>query len=379
MAALWLGGCSGGEGGEGWRGESPPAPVAVSPVEVGSIEQRRTFSGTLQPRASFFVAPKVGGRIEEMLVDFGDSVGRNELVVQIDDAEFQQEVLRAEADLAVAEANLAEAQSLFGIAEREIERFETLRERGFTSASQYETSEAEREARGAQLRVAEAQVSRAEAALESARIRLSYTRVVADWNGPGEERVVGERFFDEGDTVTPNTSLLRVVEIDPIVAEIYVTEKDYAMLRRGQTAQLLIDAFPGETFEGTVDRVSPVFREATRQALVELQVPNPGQRLKPGMFARVSLGLQELEGQTIVPETALVRRDDTMGVFVVNDEGSTVRWVQVEVLVSNDERIAVEGEGLRGRVVTLGQQMLEDGSAIVIPDDRAEVAEEVPT
>ncbi|MFW6352936.1 MAG: efflux RND transporter periplasmic adaptor subunit, partial [Verrucomicrobiota bacterium] len=75
----------------------------------------------------------------------------------------------------------------------------------------------------------------------------------------------------------------------------------------------------------------------------------------------------------------LVRRDDTMGVFVVNDEGSTVRWVQVEVLVSNEGRIAVEGEGLRGRVVTLGQQMLEDGSAIVIPDDRSEVAEEVPT
>jgi len=77
------------------------------------------------------------------------------------------------------------------------------------------------------------------------------------------------------------------VELDPIRAVIYVTEKDYASLDPGQSVTPTTDAFPGEVFTGTVARVSPVFRQTSRQARVELTIANSQRRLKPGMFVRV--------------------------------------------------------------------------------------------
>lgn len=359
---------AGGETAAGGRGAGRPAPVAVAPVEFGSIELRRTISGTLEAHSEFLVAPKVGGQIQSLAVDFADPVQRGAVVAELDDAEFVQEVLRAEAEVAVAEANLAEARSLAEISEREIERFDALRDRGFTSASQYESAEAQRLEREAQLSVAEAQLRRAGAVLELARLRQRYTRVTVDWTGAGDERLVADRFFDVGDFVGANEALLRIVEIDPITAVIFVTERDYALIQRGLAATFETDAFPGEVFHGEVERVSPVFREATRQARVELAIANPDERLKPGMFVRVRLTLDRVEAAVIVPENALTMRQGRQGVFVLDPAGATVHWRPVTVGVREGNRVAVAGEGIDGRVVVLGQQLIEDGSSVLVAD-----------
>src|SRR5690606_18790283 len=209
-------------------GGSAAIPVEVELIRQGVLEQRRTFSGTLQPRAEASVAPKIGGRIERIFVDFGDPVRRGQVVAELDDAEAEQEVAQAEADLAVAEANVQEATSALNTALREYERVQTLRERGVASESQLDLVEADRQARTAELAVAEAQVRRAQSAVESARIRRGYTRVEATWADGDDERVVAERFVDTGNTVSANTPLLRVVELDPLEAVVYVTERDYA-------------------------------------------------------------------------------------------------------------------------------------------------------
>ena len=119
------------------------------------------------------------------------------------------------------------------------------------------------------MEVTRAQVTRAQAELETARIRLGYTRVTADWGSGSEQRVVAERYVDEGETVSANAQLLRIVELDPIKVVFYVTERDYAQLAPGQAARLTTDAYPGETFNAGIVRISPVFRENTRQAQVE--------------------------------------------------------------------------------------------------------------
>lgn len=350
-------------------GSTRKAPVAVGPVETGVIELTRNFSGTMDAYASFVVAPKVGGRIARLGVDLGDIVQRGQIVAELDDAEFFQEVAQAEADLAVARANLTEAQSLWEIANREIERFNALRERGFTSEAQYDTAHAEQLAREAQLAVARAQVTRAESALAAARIRLGYTTVVAEWQGGSDTRVVANRQVDEGETVSANAGLVQIVELERMVAVIHVTERDYGSIVPGQFAEISTDAFPGETFEGSVARIAPVFREATRQARVEIVVPNPDHRLKPGMFVRASLTLEHHEDATIVPEVALTRRGGRDGIFLVDPEGERVRWAPVTIGVRHGGRVAVEGEGIEGRVVVLGQQLVDDGSEITIPEE----------
>jgi RND family efflux transporter MFP subunit len=217
-------------------------------------------------------------------------------------------------------------------------------------------------------------VTRAGAALEAARIRLGYTRITADWSGGDDRRVVAERYVDEGGTVSANTPLLRIVELDPISGVIFVTEKDYGRLQPGQGVALSTDAYPGETFGGRIERIAPVFQEATRQARVEISAANPGHRLKPGMFIRATVVLEKAADAVIVPEQALTTRDDRTGVFLVSSDGRSVAWREVRVGIREGGRVQVLGDWLSGRVVTLGQQLVDDGSAILIPAEQGEGA-----
>jgi RND family efflux transporter MFP subunit len=345
------------------------APVEVTSIQRGPISLRRTFNGTLEAKAEFEVAPKVGGRVERLTVNLADTVENGQIVAELDNDEYVQAVAQAQADLAVAKANLVEAETALKITKREFERVETLKTRGVASESQYDQVMANQSAKRAQLEVAKAQMTRAEALLEAANIRLGYTKVTANWAGGDNRRVVAERFVDEGQTVSANASLILIVELDPITGIIFVTEKDYARLQPGQTALLTTDAYQGEVFEGRIDRISPVFRQATRQARVELIIDNPRFRLKPGMFIRATVELESVAEAVIIPEEALAVRNDQPGVFVVNEDSLTVSWRPVRVGIREGERVQVEGEALSGRIVSLGHQLVDDGSAITISGD----------
>jgi len=351
-----------------FKGQGAQAiPVEISSIVHGPIELYRTFSGTLEARAEFVVAPKVSGRVERLSVNIADPVERGQVVGELDSEEYIQVVAQARADLEVARANLAEARSALEIANRELTRFKTLRQRGVASESQFDSVQANELAKHAELEVAMAQVVRAEASLESARIRLGYTRITAGWSGGNDQRVVAERFVDEGEMVSANTPLLRIVELDPITGVVFVSERDYSRLHPGQEILLTTDAFPGQEFKGRIERIAPVFQQATRQARVELVINNPGQRLKPGMFIRTTVMLDRAEDAIIIPENALTRRDDRLGVFLVAEDGRSVRWHELTVGIRDGERVQVIGEALSGQVVTLGQQLLDDGSPIYIP------------
>lgn len=346
-------------------------PVEVAAITRGPIENRRVFTGTLTAHAEFVVAPKVSGRIDRLMADLADTVTRAQLVARLDNAEFVQEVAQAQADWAVARANLAEAEAQLRIAQRELARVQRLRERGVTSESQLDAARGVQLTRQAQVEVARAQVARSEAEREAARIRLGYTEVAAEWSGGSDRRVVAERYVDEGETVAANAPLLRIVELDPVTAVFFVTERDYGLLRAQQRAQLVTDAFPGERFQGIITRIAPVFRESTRQAQVEVRVENPQLRLKPGLFVRVTVVLERIEDALIVPEQAPVVRASGPGVFLLAEDRASVAWHPVTVGIQDGGRVQIEDDGLTGEVVVLGQQLLDDGSAVSVSGDRA--------
>jgi len=343
-----------------------PVPVEVTSVEQGRIERQRFFSGTLQAQSEIALSSKVSGRIEQLEVDVADSVSRGQVVARLDNDEYVQAVRQVEAELAVARANLAEAESLLKIAERELERIDKLRQRGVSSETQLDSARADQLAKQAHVAVTRAQLTQAEAALASARIRLGYTLITASWRGGSEQRVVAERFVDEGTTVSANTPLLRIVELNPIKVVVFVAERDYAMLQQGQHASLTTDAFPGESFPARIVRISPVFRESTRQARVELQADNSMLRLKPGMFIQARVILEQAEADTIVPEQALATRAERSGVFVVTPAGDAVTWRPVTVGIQQGSRLQIVGEPITRPVVVLGQHLLDDGSTISI-------------
>lgn len=373
----------GGMGGLGWlvwkqlqeedtassarAGGTQAAPVETAKIEVGRLELKRTFSGALESPATFVVAPKIPGRVVELSVRIADTVQRDAVVARLDGAEYEQTVAQMTAELAVAQAKLVEAEKALEIAVRGMERIETLKERGVASDTQLDAAAAEQLAKEAGHEVAKADVTRAEALLEAAKIRRDYTEVRATWTGGEGERVVAERYVDEGDTVGANTPLLRIIELHPVLAVFHVTERDYTRLRVEQPVTLRTDAWPGETFEGRISRIAPVFRETTRQARIEVSVPNEDRRLKPGMFVRATVVLAREDEATIVPQEALTTRADHTGVFVLDDAGETVRWREVETGIRDGGRVQiVEPRDLAGRVVTLGQQLVEDGSSVVV-------------
>lgn len=369
-----------GEGRGGARGERP-VPVEVVPiVESGPITLRRAFSGTLEAPARFVVAPEVGGRVERLLVDLGDRVERGQVVAELDDEAFVQEVAVAEAELAVAEANLTDAKNSAVTARRDLDRTRELHQRGIVSDAQLDAARAAHLSGSSRVEVARAQVKRAEAALAGARVRLGYTTITADWTGGDDTRVVGARYVDVGATVSAHADLLLIVELDPILGVFFVTEESYGHLSVDQPVTLTTDAYPGESFPGEVSRIAPIFQESSRQARIELSVANGERRLKPGMFVRASVVLDRVEDATIVPAEAVVRRKDRDGVFVVDEEAMVARWRPVTLGIREGDRIQVSGEGLRGRVITLGAQMAADGARVTIPDAPAEPpeADEVP-
>ncbi|MBX3747175.1 MAG: efflux RND transporter periplasmic adaptor subunit [Verrucomicrobiae bacterium] len=367
-------GCSpsggGGRSGGGTREEERVAAIRAEPAVRRSLELRRTFSGALEAADKVVVAPKVGGRIERLTVDLADPVSRNQVVALLDAAEFAQDERQAEAELAVAEANRSQAANALEISRRENGRIELLRERGIASDAEHDVARADLMQKESQVQVAEAQIRRAAAVLESARIRHGYTRVTADWSEGDRERRVAERYVDEGQTVSANEPLFLIVQLDPILAVISVVERDYSRLQAGLEARVETDAFPGEVFVGRIERVAPVFRATSRQARVEVALSNPDQRLKPGMFVRVTLVLDGVEDVLAVPSRALARRDGREGIFVVVEPGDRVAWQPARTGLEADGWIEWRGPTPSGPVVTLGQHLIDDGSRVrVVPED----------
>jgi RND family efflux transporter MFP subunit len=345
--------------------------VQVAAVHAGTVRDLRTVTGTLIPRAQFIVAPKIAGRLERLYVDVGDQVRRGQVVARLDDAESIQQVEQARAELAVARANVEEARSDLEIAGKDFVRIESLRGQRVTSQAELDLSRAKYQAQQARLKVAEAQVDQRLAALRAAEVRLGYTQVRASWpeNGHDLSRVVGERFVDEGATLSANAQMLSILDIAGLRAVFHVTERDYPRLRVGQSASVVLDALPGMRFEGQVSRIAPIFRETSRQARVELELDNAQSLMKPGMFIKATLELGRAENAVLVPSAALVRRDGTLGLFLIQDE-QKVRYVQVRAGIAEADRVQIlEPADLSGKVVVLGQHLLEDGASVRVAED----------
>lgn len=342
--------------------------VKVARVERRDLSDMRVFSGTLEAEKRYDAAAKVGGRIQEIAVSLGQCLNRGDLIARLDSEEYQQQVAQAQAELDVTRASLAQARSILAAAERSYERATKLREQKVSSVAELEEAETERLTKLAGVNLVQAQIKQREAALRTAELRLSYTRLTADWQTGDNEvcRYVARRYVDEGDTISANTPVVALVDLSLLKAVIHVAERDYTFLQTGQTAQISVDPIAGRKFPGTVVRMAPVFEATSRQARVEIAVPNPDSILKSGMFARVHIELARADQALAAPTTAIIQRRGISGLFIV--EAGTARFIEVKPGIENDgwTQIAELKEG--EQVVTLGHHLLSDGVRVSTSD-----------
>lgn len=358
--------------------EIPAAPagraavaVEVVPVITGEIRDVRRLSGTLMASSQFVASPKTSGRLVELLVDIGDIVEKGQVIARLDDEELQQAVAQTRAEVDVAKANLAEAESAVEISRREYERFAALGERRVASESDVDNARLTLVAREAARDVAKSALSQREAAQRASEIRLGYTEIRAEWREDDQTRVVGERFADQGDLLSTNDPIVTILDIARLNAIVNVTERDYPRLHVGQKTTVRADAFPGEVYEGTILRIAPQFREASRQARVEISVANPERKLMPGMFVRVDVLLAQKAGAQLIPFSSMVTRNEVRGVFLLSEGATTVQFIPVEPGITEGDQLEILVPELKGRVVTLGQNLLGDGSAVILAGARS--------
>jgi RND family efflux transporter MFP subunit len=347
----------------------PPVAVEVEAVRYEPIQETRELTGTIHPLYRYIVAPKVSGRLIRISKRIGDAVRRAEFIAKIDDGEYQQMVLEAEANLRIAYANLAETESELELAKQELERVQSLEEKRIASLAELETARTKYDALESRMELAKAQVEQRQAALNSAKIRLSYTTLAAT-----EPGFVGERFVDEGAMLAANSPVVSVIGIDTVIVRTTVIERVYGQVAIGQIADIEVDAFPGRAFSGKVSRVAPMLDEASRMAQMEIEVANASLLLKPGMFCNVRLVLAEKQSAQVVPSRAIVTRNGETGVFVVRGDETTAHFVPVSVGISTLERTEIAEPVIDGLVVSLGQHLLEEGSTVILPEGAGEDA-----
>ncbi|MEN5082114.1 efflux RND transporter periplasmic adaptor subunit [Bosea sp. TWI1241] len=318
----------------GGAARAPAVPVEVGSIEVASVDEEVEALGTLAADESVVIAPEIAGRVTALGFKEGDRVKKDQPLVML--------------DTAILDAELAQAKADVSLARDTYERNTSLVKRGAGTQVALEQ--------------ATAQLASQEARLQLAQAKLAFATIKAPFNG-----VVGLRSVGVGDFVSVGKPLITLTNIDPIKVDFRVPEIFLTRVRTGQQIQLRVDAIPDRPFTGTVFAIDPVVDVNGRAVRLRATVPNGDLVLRPGLFARVTVVVDQRHEALLVPETAVVPDGMSKVVFVVED--GKARRVQVEL----GKRLPGKVEVVKGlkpgmQIVTAGQMRLRDGSTVSIKE-----------
>jgi RND family efflux transporter MFP subunit len=352
----------GGVGGRG--GRSGPMTVEIATARRASIAAELTVVGNLIGETTVSVAPRAAGRLEEVSVRLGDRVARGQRIAKIEDFELVQQIKQQEAAQEVSQATIRQREADLALAKLNLDRAKSLFERQIQSKQILDDTDSRHQSAQAQLDLARAQAQQSKARLDELKINLSNTIITSPVNG-----FISRRLVDPGASVGQNAPIVEVVDISRVRLIANVVEKDLKQLQGGDTTRVQVDAFPGETFTGRIARVSPILDQATRTAPIEIEIANPTYRLKPGMYARVSITLETKKDALVVPANALVDLGGRRGVFMPLSETAVFRAVQVGT--EQGDIVEILGGLTEGtEVITTGAGQLRDGDRVVIAGGR---------
>jgi membrane fusion protein (multidrug efflux system) len=320
--------------------------VKVWTAEQKSLKPYVEAIGTLKPYEEVIVSSEVDGIVRNLKVNEGSPVSKGMVLVELNDTDYRHEVSRDEAVLRQAEASLANVRV-------EYERKEALYKEELVTRQQFDDV-------SARLAVVRGDLDRAKANLSLAREKLAKTRICSPLQG-----TVKEKRLTAGDYVRNGSPLLWIVRADPIKLSFTVPEKDVGKLKAGQDVQFRVDAFPDREFKGRISTIYPSLEEKTRTLQAEALVPNNDGRLKPGLFAKVTLFTGVARDIVLVPVTAILYEDSRTKVFVVDGDKAKERSVKIG---SKQGEYVEISEGLQKgeTVVVAGQNNLAEGVKISV-------------
>ncbi|MGD2113810.1 MAG: efflux RND transporter periplasmic adaptor subunit [Acidobacteriota bacterium] len=337
LAALWAAGCGGdGEPAAATPPESPEpesrgVPVRTVTVRPEDVVEMLDLPADLRPDRRAVLAAEVPGTVESLLVEEGDRVAEGELLATV--------------DIRALEQALAEARAVHERAADEHRRAETLYEKRSITRSDLVAARTEKDV--------------AVARLDSAKLQLDKSRLEAPWAG-----VVTATRVEVGDYAVPGQAMVELVDSDPLKVRAPVPATDVPYVQVGEPVTVRISSLPGEEITGRVVRLAAELDPGARTLGLEVEIPNPHGRLKPGMLARVRIPRQRLEGALLVPLEAPIDLEDRKVVYVVVDGAAERRTVELGPTIG--ERIVVE------RGLEPGDRVIVQGQSRVAPGERVE-------
>ena len=326
----------------------PALTVTVTTPQRATVANLVAANGNIAAWQDAIVGAEAHGmRLAEVLVNVGDAVRKGQVLARFDSALASAELAQSRAAVAEAEATLAEAAA-------NAQRARELQPSGVLSAQQV-----------AQLltveRTAQARLEAVKAAQQVQQLRLQQTQVQAPDAG-----VISARNATVGAVVPAGTELFRLIRQGRLEWRGEVAATELAQIQRGQKVALAADG-AGAPVAGTVRQVAPTVDAATRNALVYVDLPDTGGRLKPGMFARGEFATGSSTALTL-PQTAVLLRDGFSYVFTVAADGRVSQGKVSTGRRSGDRVEILQGLDEKARVVASGGGFLADGDTVRVVD-----------
>lgn len=338
----------------------PPLTVGMTAASRQPLQEVVQVVGSLIGAATVEVVPQAGGRLLSIGVRLGDPVSRGQRIATLDDRELREQLRQAEGSFEVAQATIRQREADLSFAKTNLDRSRSLFERNLLPQQTLDDGEARYQAAQAQLDLARAQLTQASARLDELRIQLANTVITSPVDG-----YVGRRYVDPGAFVSTNAPVVQVVDISLVRLVVNLVERDLRRVNVGAPGTVDVDAYPGEQFTGRVARIAPVLDPATRTAEMEIEIPNPTKRLKPGMYARVSLTTSSKTEALVVPKAAIVDVSGRRGVYTVKDGTAVFRPVQVGI--EDTDRIEItDGIAEGEEVISIGASSVRDGDPVLL-------------
>ncbi len=322
----------------------PQEVVTAAPVE---IRQTLALSGSLRAVDMATVKARVPADVRQVLVREGESVRAGQIVVVTDGTEYEARVAQARGNLDAARAQLE-------IATKTRDNNRVLVEKGFISRNAFDNAES-------QYAAAEANVAAARGAMNIVQKSLNDTVIRTPISG-----LVAARYVQPGEKVSPDNKLLDIVNLQKMELEAAVPTSDITQIVVGQRVSLHIEGLP-ETFDGKVVRVNPSTQAGSRSVLVYVQVANPKNVLRVGMFAEAQLVLKAKQGILALPQSAV--RKDSQGTFVYTIADGQLNKTPVTVGIdgrSDDEYLTeiVSGLDFGVQVIRTDMGNLQTGTRV---------------
>jgi len=374
LPVLFAAACGGGDGAPKPSRSGTVPTVEVTQARFGALPLEERLSGVVRARNQTDITPEISGVVMEVLVADGQFVERGQVLVRLRDTEYRERFQQARAGFDIAKAQTQQAQTLLNQRRSQLARSQALAAQNLESVADREALEALVEQSEAGLALALAQESQAESVLRERETALSNTVVKAPISG-----TIGQRSAEVGQMVGPGQRLFIIGDLGRMHVDLMLNEPMLNRIRIGMTVILSSPSFPDTTIRAQLNRISPFLNPQSYSTTAEVDVPNAGRLLRPGMFVSVDILYGQTETATLVPNSALFKhpRQGSEGVFlapamakeITFEDGpgtrspelygpTGVEFRSVRVIARGREVSAVAGLAKDDWVVTLGHQML---------------------